>query len=207
MKPYYFLLIALFVSRISYAHILNADTVRKRTAGPTFTSIEKVPEYPGGMEAFAKYISKNLKYPEVARLIGISGRVVVSFVVERDGKVTQVTPLNCIGAGCEAEAAGVLEASKPWTPGIQNSRPVRVQYSVPINFSIEKGKVTMKQLRNSDYGFIFEINNQLYSIDEAELVLGKSFMSADVEIAEPYYNGDNNEKFRMPQKKRYMFCG
>ncbi len=69
-----------------------------------FKAIEKVPAYPGGAEAISRHITQNLKYPEVAKLIGINGRIVISFVIDKQGVVREVTPVNCIGAGCESEA-------------------------------------------------------------------------------------------------------
>ncbi|OOQ60228.1 energy transducer TonB [Mucilaginibacter pedocola] len=163
--------------------------------------VDNPPEYPGGTEAFSKYISKNLKYPEVARMIGIEGKLILSFVVGRDGKITDITPVNCIGAGCEAEAVKVLQESPNWKPGFQSGRPVRVQYYVPIGFSVEKGKVSMKELRASNYGFVFNIKDKLYTLDEAQEIIGRSFRSEDVKIAEPFYNDGDNPRYAMPDKK------
>lgn len=201
MKPYYLIVAIMFMCHVAFAGTnMHSDTTKKPRSTGVFTSVEQVPEFPGGLPAFANYISRNLKYPDIARLIGINGSVVVTFVVDSAGRVTNVTPINCIGAGCEAEAATVLERSPRWKPGIQDGRFVRVQYSVPIHFSIPAGKVTFKDLQKSAYGFIFEINHQLYTLEEAQTVLGKSFQSTDVEIAEPFYNYDNNEKFKVAGK-------
>ncbi|MBB6129083.1 energy transducer TonB [Mucilaginibacter lappiensis] len=208
MKPYYFLLAALLIVQASYAHTgLNADTtvkppvVKQQKGNDVYTSVEVIPEYPGGIQAFGKYITNNLKYPYVARLLGINGRVVVSFVVDQDGKLINVTPLNCIGAGCEAEAVKVVQESKPWKPGIQDGKPVRVQFSVPISFYMDNFKIPLKQLEATDYGFVFDIKGTLYTITEAEYLIGSYFMSDQVQIVEPYYNSDNNEKFKMPEKR------
>jgi protein TonB len=202
MKPYYFLLAALFVSRVSYAQVsVIEDTTKKTDPKKVFTSVQVVPEYPGGIQAFGKYITSNLKYPYVARLLGINGRVIVSFVVDQDGKLIDVTPLNCVGAGCEAEAVRVIQESKPWKPGIQDSKPVRVQFSVPISFSMAKGMIPLKQLEASDYGFVFDIKDTLYTINEVKQLIGNAFMSDQVKIVEPYYNSDNNDRFKMPEKK------
>nr|WP_294948586.1 energy transducer TonB [uncultured Mucilaginibacter sp.] len=166
-----------------------------------FSAVEQVPVYPGGTAAFSNYISRTLKYPEVARLIGIDGRLMMRFIVEPDGKVSNVSPVNCIGAGCEAEAVRVLQESKAWSPGIQDGKPVRVQFVVPISFIVDKGKVNMKDLRASNYGFVFNIKDKLYTIDEAQDILGKSFLSEQVQIAEPFYNANNDAKYLMPSKK------
>lgn len=180
---------------------LNADTGKKQESKKISIAVEQEPTFPGGYTAFSKYLSKNVRYPDVARLIGINGRVVVTFIVERDGSVSHATPVRCIGAGCESAAVNVVELSPKWKPGIQNGKLVRVAYAVPINFNIDMGKVTMKTLRKSDYGFIFNIKGVLYTIDEAEAIIGKSFMSDQVQIAEPFFNYNNVAKFEMPDKK------
>jgi protein TonB len=201
MKPFYILFITLSLCHFSNAQqSANTDAKITEDENPA-TSGDTVPEYPGGISAFVKYISQNLKYPDVARLIGISGKLYVSFIIERDGRVTNVTPKNCIGAGCEAEATRLLETSPAWKPGIQNNRPVRVLFNVPIAFVIDGGKVYLKKLKSSGYGFVFSIKDSLYTIDEAEKILGKSFMSNQVEIAEPFFNYNKVEKFEMPDKK------
>ncbi|WP_295717668.1 energy transducer TonB [Mucilaginibacter sp.] len=202
MKPYYILFAALFVSHLSLGStILKIDTVKKDSSKIVYASVEKIPEFPGGIPAFIKYLSRSVKYPEVAKLIGINGKVNVSFVVDGDGKIVNIMPMNCIGAGCEAEAADVLQNSPRWKPGIQNGKAVRVQFFVPISFIIPKANVNMKQLKKSDYGFVFDIKGTRYTIDEAEKILGKEFPSDQIEIADPFYNSDNIEKFKMPSKK------
>ncbi|MDP9078108.1 MAG: TonB family protein [Bacteroidota bacterium] len=103
-----------------------------------FTSVEKVPEFPGGMEGFGRYLSKNIRYPAVARENGTQGKVIVSFVCERDGSLTDVHVTRGIGDGCDEEAIRVIKASPHWSPGIQNGRPVRVAYSVPISFTLSE---------------------------------------------------------------------
>jgi len=97
-----------------------------------FTSVEQVPMFPGGLEAFGAYLSKNIRYPAIARENATQGRVIVQFVCERDGSLTDIKVVRGIGDGCDEEAVRVLRASPHWKPGIQNGRPVRVQYSVPI---------------------------------------------------------------------------
>lgn len=103
-----------------------------------FTSVEQVPEFPGGMEAFGKYLGKNIHYPAVARENGTQGRVIVSFVCERDGSLTDIHVVRGIGDGCDEEAVRVLKSSPRWKPGIQNGKPVRVSYSVPIAFTLSE---------------------------------------------------------------------
>jgi len=101
-----------------------------------FTAVEQNPEFPGGLDAFYKYLGKTIRYPAVARENNTQGRVVVSFVCERDGSLTDIKVARGIGDGCDEEAIRVIKASPHWKPGIQNGRPVRVMYSVPINFTL-----------------------------------------------------------------------
>ncbi|MDE7357323.1 MAG: energy transducer TonB, partial [Bacteroidales bacterium] len=90
----------------------------------------------GGDEAFYQYIAANIRYPVVAMESGISGRVYVTFVVEKDGSITDVKVLRGIGGGCDEEAVRVVKAMPKWKPGKQRGRPVRVLYRVPINFTL-----------------------------------------------------------------------
>ena len=102
-----------------------------------FTSLEVLPEFPGGLAGWGKYLQKNLRYPPVARESSISGRVSLSFVVEKNGKLTDVKVLRGIGGGCDEESVRVLKGAPAWKPGIQNGRPVRVAYSITIFFQFE----------------------------------------------------------------------
>lgn len=101
-----------------------------------FQVVEQDPEFPGGMEAMMKYLSQSIKYPTIAREQSITGRVYVTFVVEKDGSVTGVRVLRDIGGGCGAEAVRVVKAMPKWTPGKQRGKAVRVQYNLPVNFSL-----------------------------------------------------------------------
>ncbi len=87
---------------------------------PIFTSVEQVPEFPGGLEAFGRFIEKNLRYPRQARENGTQGRVIVTFVVERDGSVTNIKVARGIGDGCDEEALRIINLFPKWKPGIQD---------------------------------------------------------------------------------------
>jgi periplasmic protein TonB len=99
-----------------------------------FMVVEDQPTPPGGMEGFAKYLQKNLRYPDQARRMGIEGRVFVEFVVDKDGSITDVKAIKGIGAGCDEEAVRVVQAQPKWNPGKQRGRPVRVRMVLPIVF-------------------------------------------------------------------------
>jgi periplasmic protein TonB len=98
--------------------------------------LEKYPEFPGGQAAFNKYISRSLRYPMLARENEISGRVFVSFIIEKDGSLSNIKVLRRIGGGCDEEAIRVLKGSPAWVAGVQNGRTVRVAYTMPIFFQL-----------------------------------------------------------------------
>jgi len=116
----------------------NADVKQVVEENPNqiFTAVEKQPGFPGGEGKFGAYLQKNIRYPAVARENNTQGRVILTFVVERDGSLTDIKVVRGIGSGCDEEAVRVLKNSPKWTPGIQNGRPVRVQYSIPVNFAL-----------------------------------------------------------------------
>ncbi|MEO6632075.1 MAG: TonB family protein [Mucilaginibacter sp.] len=104
----------------------------------TFSQVDGMPEFPGGIEAFSHFLGKNMRYPAVARENGTQGKVIVSFMVEEDGTLTNVRVSRGIGAGCDEESKRVIELSSPWKPGIKDGQPVRVAYSVPISFTLSR---------------------------------------------------------------------
>ena len=101
-----------------------------------FTVVEAMPGFPGGEAARIKYLNENIKYPQMARESGIQGRVFVTFVVEKDGSVTDVRVLRGIGGGCDEEAVRVIKNMPRWNPGKQRGKPVRVQFNMPILFKL-----------------------------------------------------------------------
>ena len=102
-----------------------------------FTVVENDPEFPGGMEALYKYLAENIKYPQLARDNGITGKVYVTFVVERDGSIANPKILRDIGGGCGQEAIRVVKSMPKWTPGKQRGKAVRVQFNLPVNFNLK----------------------------------------------------------------------
>lgn len=101
-----------------------------------FTVVENDPEFPGGMEALMKYLRDNIKYPQLARDNNITGKVYVTFVVERDGSIANARVLKDIGGGCGQEAIRVVKAMPKWTPGKQRGKAVRVQFNLPVSFNL-----------------------------------------------------------------------
>ncbi len=99
-----------------------------------FQIVEDDPEFPGGNEALYRYLQSNIRYPVMARESGIQGTVFVSFVVERDGSITNVEVVRGIGGGCDQEAIRVVQNMPPWKAGQQRGQPVRVQFNLPVRF-------------------------------------------------------------------------
>ena len=103
------------------------------TAPPVYFT-EEMPEYPGGMEALNSFLSKEIQYPEVARNNGITGTVLVEFVVERDGRVSNAKVKVPLYPDCDKEAVRGIMAMPKWKPGKNMGKPVRCFYQVPVTF-------------------------------------------------------------------------
>ncbi|PMC23907.1 energy transducer TonB [Hoylesella buccalis] len=102
-----------------------------------FDVVEQMPSFPGGPSALMKYLSENVKYPVVAQENGVQGRVVVSFVVEKDGHITDVKVVRSVDPTLDKEAARVVKSMPSWIPGKQNGSAVRVKYNVPVSFKLQ----------------------------------------------------------------------
>lgn len=102
-----------------------------------FTVVEQMPMYPGGDGALMGYLRDNIHYPTVAAENGVQGRVVVGFVVERDGSITDVKILRGVDPSLDREAMRVVKNMPKWTPGKQNGSAVRVKYQVPVSFRLQ----------------------------------------------------------------------
>jgi periplasmic protein TonB len=102
------------------------------------TIVEQMPTFPGGEAEMMKYIQKNVQYPQVEKEAGISGTCYVTFVVEKDGNITDVKVLRGVsgGPGCDREAVRVVKSMPNWKAGRQNGREVRVQFNLPIKFTL-----------------------------------------------------------------------
>jgi TonB family protein len=100
----------------------------------SFVPVDVPPEFPGGLEPFSQYVYKKIKYPPYERENNIQGKAYISFVVERDGSLTDFKIVSAPSKGLGEEALRIIKDSPKWKPGIQNGRPVRVQYTVPVNF-------------------------------------------------------------------------
>ncbi|WP_321322112.1 M56 family metallopeptidase [Labilibaculum sp.] len=106
----------------------------------TYVTVDQMPEYPGGSLALQKYIAESVKYPQDAKQKGISGRVFVTFVVNKEGEVDQARVVRGVDPSLDAEALRVMNSIPKWTPGYEKGKAVNVTYTVPINFSLKDDK-------------------------------------------------------------------
>jgi protein TonB len=108
----------------------------KEEVDEIFTVVEETAAPKGGMPAFYKYIREKMKYPAQARRMGVEGKVFVQFVIGKDGSITDVKVIKGIGAGCDEEAARVMQGAPPWNPGKQRGKAVKQRYTLPIQFKL-----------------------------------------------------------------------
>lgn len=101
-----------------------------------FLIVEDMPSFPGGLQAFYQYVAKNLDYPRIAKRMGVSGKVTLEFVIDRDGRIIEVKTVKGIGFGCDEEAMEVLKNSPKWNPGKQRGQEVKVRMVLPIWFKL-----------------------------------------------------------------------
>lgn len=108
----------------------------EEVSNKVFDVVEQMPSFPGGNGALMQYLANNIKYPVVAQENGVQGRVVVSFVVERDGSITDVNIVRSVDPSLDREAQRVVRSMPRWNPGKQNGSAVRVKYNVPVSFRL-----------------------------------------------------------------------
>ncbi|MDB5124946.1 MAG: hypothetical protein JWP94_3075 [Mucilaginibacter sp.] len=131
------------------------DTVPAKDS-KVFSAVEQVPEFSGGINAFAEYLRKNIRYPTEARKNKIQGRVIISFVVEKDGSLSNIRVMRGVSSDIDAEALRVIQMSPQWKPGIQNGKLVRVAYSMPIAFTLSDAEPAEDKI-----GAVIERSNSL----------------------------------------------
>lgn len=110
---------------------------KPEVSNKVFDVVEEMPHFPGGPAALQAFLSSNTKYPVVAQENGVQGRVIVSFVVERDGSITDVRVVRSVDPSLDREASRVVRSMPRWSPGKQNGSTVRVKYTVPVVFRLQ----------------------------------------------------------------------
>ena len=110
---------------------------KPEVATKVFDVVEEMPSFPGGNVALMSYLNGNTKYPVVAQENGVQGKVIISFVVERDGSISDVRVARSVDPSLDREAQRVVKSMPRWTPGKQNGQTVRVKYTVPVVFRLQ----------------------------------------------------------------------
>ena len=116
-----------------------------------YKSVEQMPQFPGGEAAMMKYLSQNIQYPPSAAKNNVEGRVILQFVVEKDGQIGEVKIVRSVDPELDAEAVRVIKTMPNFIPGRQDGKPVAVWYTIPISFKLQ-GKPAQTQERPSEQG-------------------------------------------------------
>jgi TonB family protein len=135
------------------------DTIPHKT-DKVFTEVEKVPEFPGGVAGFYKFLAQNIKYPAEMKSKGIQGREIISFIVEEDGSLSNIHAVRSLDPTADEETIRVMALSPKWIPGMQNGSPVRTSYSVPVSYTLADDKTQNKT------GEVKEDNNKVFTAVE-----------------------------------------
>lgn len=117
--------------------ILSADGLKRNTNDEVFAKPDKMPEFPGGVGALRDFLSSNVRYPKDAQISAVQGKVFVNFIVNGDGTITKVTIARGVHYLLDEEAIRVVQIMPRWIPGQKDGKPVRVSYTVPINFALQ----------------------------------------------------------------------
>ena len=190
--------------RLSYDSIpdktYNAVGTFEPVQGDVFDVVEEMPQYPGGPQALFKFLSENVRYPAEAEKAGIQGRVIATFVVEKDGSISQPTVVKSVDPQLDAEAIRVISAMPNWIPGKQNGKVVRVKYTVSLSFHLDGGGEEIDHLCRED-GTIVEIDIEkgdttiakpLFIVD-GNVMDGKKVYSINPKTIERYYMQNGQE--------------
>ena len=103
-----------------------------------YVAAEMMPEFPGGQAELMKYLSSNIRYPSIAMEENIQGRVIASFVVEIDGKISNIEIVRGLGGGCDEEVIRIIKNMPKWKPGKNRGETVRVKFALPVKFSLQE---------------------------------------------------------------------
>ena len=132
-----FLLLVFCIAFCSMAYAQdkqNVNAVTGKDAEYAINELDRQPEFPNGNEGLGKYLSENIKYPKKALKKNIMGKVHVQFVIDKTGKVTDVVAVRGVDKSLDKEAVRVIKSMPAWKPGMKDGAPVKVKYTIPINF-------------------------------------------------------------------------
>lgn len=132
---------------------LEFDLVKNNVdeANKIYDAVEKMPEFPGGKEALKSYVASSIKYPAEAEKAGIQGRVHTAFIVEKNGCVTGARAMTSVDPQLDAEALRIIRNMPKWSPGMQDGKPVRVKYLVPVTFRLDSSDKAISFSEDTEY--------------------------------------------------------
>ncbi|MBO4718534.1 MAG: TonB family protein [Prevotella sp.] len=157
--------------------------------------VEEMPEFPGGPAALYETLVKSIQYPEEARIKGAQGRAIVTFVVEKDGSISNARMVKSVDPSLDAEALRVVNSMPKWNPGKQNGEPVRVKYTAPVRFSLDAARPAAKPAE----GYVLEIDGKV--ADDAEIANIPSGEVVSMEVV-PAQNGQPKKIVITTKKKK-----
>jgi protein TonB len=114
-----------------------APVIQEEDEEVIFQVVETMPQFPGGDAAMMKYLRDNIRYPVIAQENGVQGRVTCQFVVNRDGSIVDIEVVRSVDPSLDKEAIRVIQSMPKWKPGQQRGKPVRVKYTLPVNFRLQ----------------------------------------------------------------------
>ena len=123
------------IQAVGYAPTAKANDPAAEQ-GEVFQVVEEQPMFPGGMQELMKFMQTNIRYPKEAQERGIQGRVIVQFVVNKDGSISEECVVRSVDSQLDAEAIRIIRSMPNWTPGKQRGEPVRVRFTLPVTFRL-----------------------------------------------------------------------
>ncbi len=127
-------LFAALIMIFAFSLNVNAQEKKSDNSDVVFTVVENEAEFPGGLEAMNRFLAENIKYPTLAKQKNIEGKVIISFIVEKNGTLTDIRTIKDIGEGCGDEGVRIVKLMPKWKPAKQKGQPVRQQFLLPISF-------------------------------------------------------------------------
>ena len=180
------------------------DSDESNTSGKPFDVVEQMPQFPGGPAALMEFLSKNVKYPQEAYKNGIQGRVIVTFVVNKDGSISDAKVVKSVDPQLDEEALRVVHSMPNWIPGRQNGEPVNVKYTVPITFKLQGDAkpATEKVIIGKEHkgkGLALVIDGKVYDVAELNGINPADIDSVRVEKAK---DGMSKDRIIVKMKKK-----
>jgi len=179
----------------------TAEGTFEPVQGDVFDVVEEMPQYPGGAQALLEFLNQNVQYPEEAEKAGIQGRVIATFVVEKDGSVSNARVVKSVDPLLDAEALRVINSMPKWKPGKQNGELVRVKYTVPLSFRFDGVREAREDHICEEDGSIVEMDVEMEKsrvvrplfIVDGQIMDGKKVYSINPKTIERFYMQDGQE--------------